>query len=66
MGSIVFQTVRESKALAYSTFGLLYYSTKENSSYYYMGYVGSQTDKFKDAASSMNELLTTMPNYQII
>jgi hypothetical protein len=26
-----------------------------------MGYVGSQADKFKDAASSMNELLTTMP-----
>jgi hypothetical protein len=26
--------------------------------------VGSQADKFKDAASSMNELLTTMPELE--
>ena len=61
MGSIVFQTIRESKALAYSTFGYYITPQKKNDSYYYMGYVGSQADKFKDAASSMNELLTTMP-----
>jgi hypothetical protein len=48
MGSIVFQTIRESKALAYSTFG--YYGLhKEKWSNYYIGYVGSQADKFKDA-----------------
>jgi hypothetical protein len=29
-----------------------------------MGYVGSQADKFKDATTSMNELLTTMPELQ--
>jgi predicted Zn-dependent peptidase len=61
MGSIVFQTIRESKALAYSTFGYYIAPQKKTDSYYYMGYVGSQADKFKDAASSMNELLTTMP-----
>jgi predicted Zn-dependent peptidase len=49
MGSIVFQTIRESKALAYSTL-LLCGSTKKNDLYYYIGYVGSQADKFKDAA----------------
>ncbi|MDG2430954.1 M16 family metallopeptidase [Flavobacterium sp.] len=61
MGSIVFQTIRESKALAYSTFGYYITPQKKNDSYYYMGYVGSQADKFRDAANSMNELLTTMP-----
>jgi predicted Zn-dependent peptidase len=61
MGSIVFQTIRESKALAYSTFGYYVAPQKKNDLYYYIGYVGSQADKFKDAATSMNELLTTMP-----
>lgn len=61
MGSIVFQTIRESKALAYSTFGYYVAPQKKNDLYYYLGYVGSQADKFKDAATSMNELLTTMP-----
>jgi hypothetical protein len=31
-----------------------------------IGYIGSQADKFKDAASSMNELLTTMPELRTI
>jgi predicted Zn-dependent peptidase len=61
MGSIVFQTIRESKALAYSTFGYYISPQKKDDQYYYIGYVGSQADKFKDAASSMNELLNTMP-----
>jgi predicted Zn-dependent peptidase len=61
MGSIVFQTIRESKALAYSTFGYYISPQKKDEQYYYIGYVGSQADKFKDAASSMNELLNTMP-----
>jgi predicted Zn-dependent peptidase len=64
MGSIVFQTIRESKALAYSTYGYYIAPQKKNDSYYYMGYVGSQADKFKDAATSMNELLTSMPELQ--
>ncbi|GJH41309.1 peptidase M16 [Capnocytophaga sp. HP1101] len=61
MGSLVFQTIRESKALAYSTFG--YYGTprKKDDKYTFVGYVGSQADKFKEAVEAMNELLTTMP-----
>jgi predicted Zn-dependent peptidase len=55
MGSIVFQTIRESKALAYSTFGYYVAPQKKNDLLLY-GYVGSQADKFKDAVS-MNELL---------
>lgn len=61
MGSIVFQTIRESKALAYSTFAV--YSTpdsreKENS---VIAYVGSQADKMNEAITGMNELLNVLP-----
>ncbi len=62
MGSIIFQTIRESKALAYSTYGLYMQPQKKDQHYYMMSYVGSQADKFNDATTAMNELLTTMPN----
>jgi len=61
MGSLVFQTIRESKALAYSTYGYYVSPTKKQDDYYMMSYVGSQADKFKDAVAAMNELLTKMP-----
>ncbi len=61
MGAIIFQTIRESKALAYSTFGYYIAPQKKSDHYYMMSYVGSQADKFNDATKAMNELLTTMP-----
>lgn len=61
MGSIVFQTIRESKALAYSTYGFYVQPQKKDDEYYMMSYVGSQADKFNDAVSAMNDLLTKMP-----
>nr|WP_315203022.1 insulinase family protein [uncultured Flavobacterium sp.] len=61
MGSVVFQTIRESKALAYSTYGYYASPRKKNQQYYLMAYVGSQADKFKEATAAMNELLTKMP-----
>jgi predicted Zn-dependent peptidase len=61
MGSLVFQTIRESKALAYSTYGFYVSPQKKDQQYYMMGYVGSQADKFKEATVAMNELLKTMP-----
>lgn len=61
MGSLVFQTIRESKALAYSTYGYYVAPQKKDQQYYMLGYVGSQADKFKDATVAMNELLTKMP-----
>ncbi len=61
MGSIVFQTIRESKALAYSTYGYYVQPSKKSDEYYMMSYVGSQADKFNDAVGAMNELLTKMP-----
>ncbi|AZZ58586.1 insulinase family protein [Riemerella anatipestifer] len=61
MGAIVFQTIRESKALAYSTFAYYVQPSKKEEKYTLLGYVGSQSDKFNEATASMNELLNKLP-----
>jgi predicted Zn-dependent peptidase len=61
MGAIVFQTIRESKALAYSTYAYYLAPDKKEGRYTIYGYVGSQADKMKEAMQAMNELLTTLP-----
>jgi len=61
MGSLVFQTIRESKALAYSTYGMYRTPREKSEKYYMLAYVGAQADKLKEAISTMDELLTTMP-----
>lgn len=61
MGSIVFQTIRESKALAYSTYALVGTPTKKDDNYSMVAYVGSQADKMNDAVAGMNELLNNIP-----
>ncbi|WP_417427617.1 M16 family metallopeptidase [Halpernia sp.] len=64
MGSIVFQTIRESKALAYSTYGYYVSPQKKDQDYYILSYVGSQADKFNESTAAMNELLTTLPSLE--
>lgn len=61
MGSIVFQTIRESKALAYSTFASYTSPDKAEKQYSMVAYVGSQADKMTDAVNGMNELLNVLP-----
>jgi predicted Zn-dependent peptidase len=61
MGSVVFQTIRESKALAYSTFAVASLPAKKEDPVRVIAYVGSQADKANDAVKGMNELLETMP-----
>ncbi|HTM99546.1 MAG TPA: insulinase family protein, partial [Pedobacter sp.] len=61
MGSIVFQTIRESKALAYSTFAQYVSPDKSDKQYSMIAYVGSQADKMTDAVNGMNELLNVLP-----
>jgi predicted Zn-dependent peptidase len=61
MGSIVFQTIRESKALAYSTYAFYYAPDKKAARYSMLAYVGSQADKMNDALAAMNDLLKTLP-----
>jgi predicted Zn-dependent peptidase len=61
MGSVVFQTIRESKALAYSTYAMVQSPEKKEDDYTFVGYVGSQADKMNDAITGMNELLNDLP-----
>lgn len=61
MGSIVFQTIRESKALAYSTYAYYGQPYKKGNRYTVGAYVGTQADKFNDAIKGMNELLDVLP-----
>ncbi len=56
MGSIVFQELRESKALAYSVRAQYSTASKPNKSNYVVSYIGSQADKLKQAVDGMIEL----------
>ncbi len=65
MGSLVFQTIRESKALAYSTFANYSTPEKKEDPYAILAYVGCQADKFNESIKAMNELLNELPNVEI-
>lgn len=60
-GGIIFQTIRESKALAYSTFSSYIIPGKKEDPFTAIAYVGCQADKMNDAIKAMNELLDTLP-----
>jgi predicted Zn-dependent peptidase len=62
MGSVVFQTLRESKALAYSTYAVYGEPTKKADPFYVLAYIGCQADKMNEAISGMNELLNNLPS----
>lgn len=62
MGSIVFQTIRESKALAYSTYADYAIPSNKNQQFRMHAYVGSQSDKMMSAINGMNELLNDLPH----
>lgn len=61
LSSIVFQEIREKKALAYSAYA--WYSNARNidENNYLYGYIGTQHDKLKDAVGTMFEILNEMP-----
>lgn len=61
MSSIVFQELRESKALAYSAYSSYSTANKMNRSNYLVSYIGTQADKLAEAMEGMQELLTNMP-----
>jgi predicted Zn-dependent peptidase len=62
MGALVFQTIRESKALAYSTFAFFAKPDKKEDPFYTVAYVGCQADKFNESIIAMNELLNDLPD----
>jgi len=61
MASVVFQTLRESKALAYSTYANYETPDRKDEQYSVSAYIGSQADKFHEAIAGMNELLNVLP-----
>lgn len=61
MGTVVFQELRESKALAYSTYARFTTPSEPNKPHFVMAYIGSQADKFNDAVPAMNKLFNTPP-----
>lgn len=61
MASVVFQTLRESKALAYSTYANYNIPERKDEQYSVGAYIGSQADKFNEAVAGMNELLNVLP-----
>jgi len=65
MSSLVFQTIRESKALAYSTYSFYQTPNRKNDPYYIVAYVGTQADKMNDAIPAMNDLLQSMPKTEM-
>ncbi len=61
MGSIVFQEMRESKALAYSVYSVYRSPSDSAKSHFTMAYIGAQADKLPEAMAGMTDLLNNMP-----
>jgi predicted Zn-dependent peptidase len=61
MSSILFQDLRESKALAYSTYSRYYQPNRLYKKYYNLSYIGSQADKLGEALKGLSDLLNEMP-----
>ncbi|MEO8210323.1 MAG: insulinase family protein [bacterium] len=66
MSSIVFQELRESKALAYSTFSSYQTPREKEKSNYILAYIGAQSDKLPEAMAGMTELLNNIPEADLI
>lgn len=64
MSSIVFQELRESKALAYSTYARYMSPTRSDRNFINVAYIGSQADKLEDALKGMVALLDSLPYSQ--
>jgi predicted Zn-dependent peptidase len=60
MSSVVFQEIREARALAYSAWANYLRPAKKENSFYIYGFVGTQTNKMMDAIGAMNGLFTKM------
>lgn len=61
MSSVVFQDMRESKALAYSVYSLYRSPKTSDDPYLVYAYIGTQADKLSEAMDGMNALLNNMP-----
>ena len=65
LSSIVFQEIREKKALAYSAYSYMASPSNKDKSHYLNAYVGTQADKLSDATAAMFELMNDMPEAEM-
>jgi predicted Zn-dependent peptidase len=61
MNSIIFQEIREARALAYSAYSYVSTPRRKGESNYVTAYVGTQADKMVNAMDAFRELLNNMP-----
>lgn len=64
LSSIVFQEIREAKALAYSAFSSFSIPRNQKESHYVSAYIGTQANKLNDAVAAMKNLMNNMPEAQ--
>jgi zinc protease len=64
LSSIVFQEIREARGLAYSAFSSFSIPAKMDESNFIYGFVGTQSDKLKDATYALLGLMNDMPKAQ--
>ncbi len=61
LSSIVFQEIRESKALAYSAYAYAANPSRKNRAHFLQAYVGTQPDKLREAVEAFEDILENMP-----
>ncbi|HON18521.1 MAG TPA: insulinase family protein [Salinivirgaceae bacterium] len=61
LSSIVFQEMREARALAYTAWAQYSIPVTNNESHYVLAFVGTQPDKIKIATDAMLDLMSNMP-----
>lgn len=65
LSSIVFQELREQKALAYSAYSAYRAPSNLNEQYFLQAFIGTQSDKMPTAAKEFKKLLNNMPKVPI-
>lgn len=61
LSSVVFQEIREKRALAYSAYAYNSAPQDKRDAHYFRAYVGTQADKLKDAVPAMKEIIEDVP-----
>jgi len=61
MNALVFQELREARALAYTARSTYQGPSDKNKCFYDISYIGTQTDKLGEALNALEDLLNNMP-----
>lgn len=61
MSGIVFQEIREARALAYTSYAYYGLPSRPDKNAMFQTFIGTQTDKMQDAVTAMDEILQNMP-----